>query len=74
MKTIILEWIDISDHSLKVTVPEDFDPDDIDSEYEDLYDDLAEFDSESYNGCTREGAYIRKVVKYDPQASTLYLD
>ncbi|GAB4584425.1 hypothetical protein [Nocardia sp. IFM 10818] len=76
MKTIILEWTEICDHTLKVTVPEDFDPADLDNfdRYPDLYDDLAEFDSESYDGCTRESAFIREVVEYDPRASTLYLD
>lgn len=69
MKTVQITWQEVSEHSVLVNVPDDFDPDNYD-----LADALAQLENDGFEGLTREGIYVQDDQPFNPTVETLDLD
>ncbi|WKX02061.1 hypothetical protein Q3O43_29345 (plasmid) [Rhodococcus aetherivorans] len=69
MRSVVVEWTEVSSHSVVVNVPADFDP-----EVVDLGDALGGLEDDGFLGVVREGIVVRFLDAPDPAAEVLLED
>ncbi len=67
MRSVVIEWIEVSSHRAVVNVPGDFDP-----EVVDLGDALGSLEDDGFLGVVREGIVVRFLDAPDPAAEELF--
>lgn len=66
MRSVVISWTEVSTHSVTVTVPADFDP-----ENAELGDALGELEDDGFLGVEREGIKVWFLDAVDPGAEVL---
>ncbi|WP_342661691.1 hypothetical protein Rruber_05489 (plasmid) [Rhodococcus ruber] len=67
MRSVVIEWTEVSSHCVVVNVPADFDP-----EVVELGDALGSLEDDGFLGVVREGIVVRFLDAPDPAAEELF--
>ncbi|KLL95201.1 hypothetical protein NJ76_29010 [Rhodococcus sp. IITR03] len=67
MRSVVIEWTEVSSHRVVVNVPADFDPEAVE-----LGDALGSLEDDGFLGVEREGIVVRFLDAPDPAAEELF--